>query len=111
VKGAAHDAPQSDEIFQHPIIHVGEDQLAISTVHRYLEETVVHSEEVADEEGREVLGDMDPDVMGEGRHGGGEGWVEFRLPGQGPVYELGKTKSSLPSRDRLLATVGKAVNY
>ena len=54
---------------------------------------------------------MDPDAMGEGRHEGGEGWVELRLPGQGPVYELGKSKSSLPSRDCLLATVGKAVNY
>ena len=49
VNRAAHDAPQPHEIFQHPIIHVGEDQLAISRVHRYLEEAMVDGEEVADE--------------------------------------------------------------
>lgn len=74
---------------------------------------MVHGEQVADEERGEILGDMSPNAMGEGRHAGTEGWVESRLPGQGPVYELWKSESSLPSRDCLLAdeTVGKAVNY
>ena len=52
---------EADEVFDHPLVEVGEHQLAISNVHREFEESAIYGEEIAQEERGEVLGDMEPD--------------------------------------------------